>query len=421
MIIPDKTRGTPLKREFFLKKFFAMFQKLGPEQGLHNLLTSRTTGLVQLSTDASEILKNLQDGVIIFDNTGRILMVNPAAPKLMGLTENQMIGKEAVHPMWKTFYEDGRPFHPDDYPVSITLRTGKPVSSQNIVIHHPNGHQVIISTSSSPVFHPDQQKISYVIVSYSDVTEKVLAQRRIEEQNILLINKTKFSTAGEMAAGISHEINNPITVISARASQIRELAEKNNLTPEKVLPLLDRIDLTLERINRITTSMRALFRDGTQDPMIPTNLKQVLQETLDLCASLLKSHQINFTFEIDSDIEILARPSELGQMALNLLSNSKHAIVDLEERWIRVESKIINQFVEIRFYDSGKGIPISIRNKILQPFFTTKAPGQGTGLGLSISKSLAQNHGGDLYLDENEPNTCFVLKLPLLSTKDFHE
>ena len=368
-----------------------------------------------------DILDNLAEGVIIFDSSGRIVSVNPAAPILMGLPEDQMLGKGASHPDWKTFHEDGRLFHPDHFPISVALRTKQPVRSIPIVIEKPWGERSVISVSANPVFKPSSKKneereLEYVIVTFNDITKVREAQKKLEEQQLLLVNNSKFTTFGEMAAGIAHEINNPITVIAARATQIRELAENESLSAEKVLPLIDRVDTTLNRINRITTSMRALFRDGTQDPMIPARLHEIVEETYDLTAVALQNAQIKFENKIDPSLEIDCRPSEMGQLVLNMVANAKDAITHLPERWIRIESSIVentDKQIEIRFYDSGLGISPDLREKILQPFFTTKAPGQGTGLGLSISKSIAKSHGGDLWIDDQSMRTCFVLQLPL--------
>jgi PAS domain S-box-containing protein len=359
-----------------------------------------------------DILNNLQEGVIVFDATGKILRVNPAAPKIMGLSESQMLGKESHDPQWKTFYEDGRPFPPEDFPVSVSLKTKKPVHAAMINIKKPDNKITTISTSSTPVFYTNTEKIKYIIVTFRDVTEVRNAQKKIEEHQLQLANNSKFTAIGEMAAGISHEINNPITVISARTTQIRDLAEKNNLKPENTLPLIERIEATLMRITRITTSMRSLFRNGAADPLIPTRFYEIIEEALDLTTVSLRNAQIKVYNNVDPNIEVMARPSELGQLIINMLSNAKDALASVNDKWIRIESLEFPNHYEFRFIDSGLGIPKEIRDKILQPFFTTKAPGQGTGLGLSISKSLMNGHGGDLWLDQNHPQTCFVVTLP---------
>jgi C4-dicarboxylate-specific signal transduction histidine kinase len=97
---------------------------------------------------------------------------------------------------------------------------------------------------------------------------------------------------------------------------------------------------------------------------------------------------------------------------LNLLNNAFDAVCDLPKPWVQVEANAVGNHVEISVTDSGSGIPAEIRNRIMQPFFTTKEAGKGTGLGLSISHGIASEHGGKLYIDEQSPHTRFVLVLP---------
>jgi signal transduction histidine kinase len=104
---------------------------------------------------------------------------------------------------------------------------------------------------------------------------------------------------------------------------------------------------------------------------------------------------------------------QLSQVILNLLGNSFDAIENLEERWVEVRCEKNEQNLIIKLIDSGNGIPSAIKEKIFQPFFTTKEIGKGTGLGLSLSHSIIKNHQGIFSLDENMKNTCFVITLPL--------
>ena len=97
---------------------------------------------------------------------------------------------------------------------------------------------------------------------------------------------------------------------------------------------------------------------------------------------------------------------------MNLLYNAKDAIKNLDEKWIRIQVEFVNDKVLFRITDSGKGIPNEIAKKIMQPFFTTKETGSGTGLGLSVSLGIAKSHSGTLVLNEDSPNTEFILTLP---------
>jgi signal transduction histidine kinase len=121
---------------------------------------------------------------------------------------------------------------------------------------------------------------------------------------------------------------------------------------------------------------------------------------------------VNLEYTGDLD----CREVQLSQVILNLLNNAFDAISELPNKWVHLESRMNEGIIEIRVIDSGSGIPEELREKILQPFFTTKEVGQGTGLGLSISKGIIESHGGTLSIDIKSQNTCFVIQIPQAKT-----
>jgi C4-dicarboxylate-specific signal transduction histidine kinase len=116
------------------------------------------------------------------------------------------------------------------------------------------------------------------------------------------------------------------------------------------------------------------------------------------------------------DFNIKCRPGELAQVLLNLLNNSYDAVQDLPEKWVRVNLDSFGSTIDIRVTDSGPGIPAEISSKLMQSFFTTKEIGKGTGLGLSISKGIVEAHNGNIRIDNNCKNTCFVVTLPKMGS-----
>jgi C4-dicarboxylate-specific signal transduction histidine kinase len=117
--------------------------------------------------------------------------------------------------------------------------------------------------------------------------------------------------------------------------------------------------------------------------------------------------------EDDLEIEVKCVPEQIGQVLLNLLSNSYDAVKSLETKWVKIEIERSGEFVVLRVTDSGSGISEAIQKKLMQPFFTTKTVGQGTGIGLSISRGIAEKHGGSLEYDPASQQTSFRLKLPV--------
>ena len=142
-----------------------------------------------------------------------------------------------------------------------------------------------------------------------------------------------------------------------------------------------------------------------------------MNDTLALCSERFKAHGVNLQVEdLREDISFAGRPVQISQVLLNLLNNAHDAIEALAEKWIKVSFKNLEDRIRICVIDSGSGIPENVREKMMQPFFTTKAIGKGTGLGLSVSKGIIDEHQGVLTVDHTCPNTCFVIEL----SKDTH-
>lgn len=222
----------------------------------------------------------------------------------------------------------------------------------------------------------------------------------------------KFAALGEMAAGIAHEVNNPLQIIRGYATLTPKYIEANQ--NEKVIENSKKIISAIDRIAKIVNSLRTYARDGAHDPFREASAFQICDDTLVFCNEKFKNHNIDFKLELPEEKIILdCRPEQISQILLNLLNNAADAISPLDEKWIRLEVRQISDSVEFKVCNSGPKIPEAIAERLFTPFFTTKEVGKGTGLGLSLSKGLAETHKGELLLDRSSPCTCFALKLPL--------
>jgi C4-dicarboxylate-specific signal transduction histidine kinase len=175
----------------------------------------------------------------------------------------------------------------------------------------------------------------------------------------------------------------------------------------------ERIGGTVARVSRIITGLRAFARDGAKDAPAVVTLRSLVAETLGLCGENLRLRGLELRVEGDAaDVEVSCRPTQIVQILLNLLNNARDAVVGTPSPAIRLLMSADDESAEVRVFDSGLGVPPGLRERIMEPFFTTKPVGRGTGIGLSIARSLAEDNGGMLVLDEREPDTCFVLRLP---------
>lgn len=254
---------------------------------------------------------------------------------------------------------------------------------------------------------------SSALISIWSLYEKEQLLNQIQNQQMKLVEAAKLSTLGEMAGGIAHEINNPLAIIVGKAQLMKSFATAGRLDIERVLKTADQIDLTAQRISKIVKGLRSFARDAEKDPFVRVSVKHMVDEAFAFCQARMGNLGIEIKMVLESEeMELDCRSIQIQQVLLNLLHNAQDAIEPLPEKWIRLEAKDYGDWVHLMVIDSGKGIPVPILSRIMQPFFTTKPQGKGTGLGLSISRGIVEQHGGSLFVDRMSQNTCFVIRLP---------
>lgn len=230
------------------------------------------------------------------------------------------------------------------------------------------------------------------------------------------IEASKMSALASMSAGIAHEINNPLSIIKLSSQYMKDSANSStseHLSLEEVLKFLDRIEAQTDRIGRIVSGMSNFSRTKETDDLIWSPLKNIVDDALVLCKEKIYQNEIKLTASVyDEGLEVWCKPDQLIQVLVNLINNASDAISTRSEKWVRLETQPhgIGE-VKISVTDSGEGIDPSIQEKIMNPFFTTKAVGKGTGLGLSVSSSIVRRHGGELVLEQKSLNTRFSFTL----------
>lgn len=231
------------------------------------------------------------------------------------------------------------------------------------------------------------------------------------------IQSQKMEALGEMAAGIAHEINNPLAVITGKVEQLKRTLESGEApSPVRLRDLVDKVEKNSRRIVQIIKGLRSFSRDDSKGDATPISTQSLIEDTLTLCRDRLMGGRMQFNLLQPEDaILVKVRPSQISQIILNLLNNAVDACEKVPDPRITLAVAAAPEWVEIRVWDNGPGVSAAIEQKIMQPFFTTKPSGKGTGLGLSISLGIARDHGGSLALDRKVAPSCFVLRLPRLS------
>lgn len=245
----------------------------------------------------------------------------------------------------------------------------------------------------------------------TDVTEQKLAENTIRLQTAQLANASRLAALGEMAGGVAHEINTPLSVILVCAERIETLAKGDDHASSEIRELATDIFTTVRNIASIVTALKSLSRDGSHEPFELVDVSNIIDRTLVLCAQRLRQNHVHLIVEtIPIEAVILCRPVEICQVLLNLVNNAFDAVCGQKDAWVKIQVSLPPEEVAIRVSNSGPPIPNAIRDKLFLPFFTTKGPGKGTGLGLSISRRILDAHNGDILLEDNAENTTFVVR-----------
>lgn len=242
--------------------------------------------------------------------------------------------------------------------------------------------------------------------------------KEIDEERIKTQQSAQLAALGEMTGGIAHEINNPLMIIAGTVSILKKKINDPTMTDEKKIELLSTIKATVERVSKIIKGMRNISRQSDNEDKSQCSFDDLLTDVLSIASEKFKNKNIELRIVMEKDDS--TRPInifrvQISQVLVNLLNNAYDAILefDYKERWVEVKYKIQNNDIYIFVTDSGNGIPENVREKIFNPFFTTKPIGKGTGIGLSISKSIIEkNSGGKFEYDSSSPNTSFIIFIP---------
>ncbi|MEK6561211.1 MAG: ATP-binding protein, partial [Nitrospirota bacterium] len=242
----------------------------------------------------------------------------------------------------------------------------------------------------------------------------------IKSASAQLTQSAKLAAVGELAAGVAHELNQPLMVIRGHAQEMIE----GNSVPENIRKDLKLIEKQTGRMMRIIDHLRAFARQST-GAFEQVNLNDVIDDSFTLITQQLKNHNIEIMKELDESIpRIWGDHNRLEQIFLNLMTNSKDAMEEKGGGVLSVKTQPIIDMtgdkngkvtgVLVLFSDTGVGIGDNIMDKIFDPFFTTKEVGKGTGLGLSISYSILNDHGGSITAESNAgTGTTFRLEFPV--------
>ncbi|MFP3868393.1 MAG: PAS domain S-box protein [Desulfobacteraceae bacterium] len=347
------------------------------------------------------------DGIVVLDNKGVPLIFNEGAERILGYQAAEVVGHpEVLHQFYpkKLASEMMRRMRSDDY--------GPPdkLPSTRLTFRAKDGEEVPVNFSAAIIRERGREVGSVGI--FSDLRESLRLRQELQEAQSQLMQAEKIASLGRLAAGVAHEINNPLAGILIYAELLfREMAAQN---PDRAN--VEEIITQTLRCQKIVTRLLEFSRQSLGERTL-FDPNSVISRCVDLVKHQALFHDIEIVQQLDPELpQIIGDPGQLHQVFTNLLLNAADAMSGLGQITITSQVTSAQDGVVLTFSDTGTGIPVHIRDKIFDPFFTTKPPGKGTGLGLAVVYGVIQRHGGSIEVD-SEPGggASFIMKLPLNS------
>ena len=342
-----------------------------------------------------DILEKCQNSLkltLILDSND---LVKAVSPKLAGLIDNNK----------------------KDYPIDEVFEIiNEPINEAKNFYNKLFDNNLLVKLISA-----DTDKRLFVVSGdiYSDTEKDETIQLNFIENNTLEtldshhIESEKLTLIGETTAQIFHDVMNPLTVIMLSAQKMnRKLPEDIESKP------LDTIISSVKRVQSMFQEVRDVLHQGEIDyeqTEQKANLKHIINKTLELVAIKVENSNIDFKYpENIENIDILGSELQFTQVLINLINNSIDAIIEDEERWISINTKVIKDYVHVVITDSGEGIPQENYKKIFSNLFSTKKKTGGTGLGLGICRKILRRYKGDVNINTKSENTSFFVSFKIL-------
>ncbi|HXC33603.1 MAG TPA: ATP-binding protein [Verrucomicrobiae bacterium] len=357
---------------------------------LYNSLEQKAAQIERLKDFSENIVESLNVGVLAVDFDGAVESWNTQLEGLIGVPREEAVGRKLEDVL------------PTDLLAEITARAGDERVSSLYKFHMQNreGRNLVVNVSIAPLVGKSGDRIGRLIL-FDDVTQRM----QLEEQ---VFQNEKLTSLGLLAAGVAHEVNTPLAVIS---NYIQMLA-KQLPSGDPRHQLIDKVVKQTFRASEIVNNLLNFSRIGGTE-FTEVNLNVVVEEVLSLVAHPFRTAQVQVNRNLQQELPtVLGSTNKLQQVLLNLFLNARDAMPSGGIVEIRTASH--NGSVEVEIRDNGAGIPRENLNRIFDPFFTTKSSGRGTGLGLSVSYGIVKEHAGKVDVRSTPgKGTSFRLEFPV--------
>ncbi len=359
-------------------------------------LTSSEKKYRDLYDNAPDMYYTLNEDKVIID-------CNDTEAKMLGYSKDDIIGR----PLANFLTKESRKFLDSDY-MALKEKGALFNLERTFIRKDGSTFPAIINVFANK---DDQGKMTGTRAIARDITERKQAEAETMRAGHL-------ASIGELAAGVAHEINNPINGIINYAEILSRKSAQNSSEKD----VASRIIKEGDRIANIVRSLLSFARDSKEEKN-PVQIYTIMSESLALTEAQMRKDGINLKINVPHNLPpIIAQPQQIEQVFLNIISNARYALNkkyngDHSDKILEIRCSLISvedaPFIRTFFYDQGGGIPANIMDKIMNPFFSTKASNVGTGLGLSISHGIVSDHGGKMIFDSSEGEfTTVLIDLP---------
>ncbi|MEW6187579.1 MAG: PAS domain S-box protein [Thermodesulfobacteriota bacterium] len=351
----------------------------------------------------NRVLQSSASAIIAADREGHILLMNRAAEELFGyiFRPGDQINVGSLYPpgVARTIMKKLRD---DEYGGHGKL----PVTRVEILT--ALGEQIPVEMTAAIIFE-DGREVATMGV-YNDLRERISAEKKLQEAQTQLVQAEKMASLGRLAAGVAHEINNPLTGIIMYGGLMKEKLDPDHFLQANLSYILE----DAERCRDIVKNLLAYSRQFSKS-RDRFYLNEFMEESLRLIRDQKMFINVSLRKELSEErIPVRADRNNMSQVVINLVMNALDAMNKSGTLTIRTYRNDSAQKGCLEISDSGSGIPEENVSRIFDPFFTTKAPGKGTGLGLSTAYGIVQDNHGEIFVKETGPRgTTFLVELPL--------
>ncbi len=366
----------------------------------------------QLEQQHALILDSVADGIYGVDISGNSTFVNRAMEEITGWRKEELIGRsqdELLRHGNDREEEDGE----GNYPPSYALDDEQAYYVDDDQLLCKNGRTIPVEYCRTPILD-SHGKVNGAVVVFRDITARKKAAEEARQRQMEMAHVARLSTMGEMASGIAHELNQPLSaIVNYTKGSIRMLKSGSEKENGELIEVMQRVSSQAERAGEIIRQLRRFIRKE-QPERKQVDLNRLIVDLVNFLQPEWRKAGVSLKLQLNDSIpKLWAHDIQLEQVLLNLIRNAIEAMQDIPEsqRRLLISTSLVDDIVKIVVEDAGHGIDAAVQEDVFEPFVTTKQ--QGMGLGLSISRGIIESHGGQLTLDKTiERGTRMIVTLP---------